>query len=194
MTQVFFYLISAVVIAGALGVVLVRNVVYAALLLIMSLMGVAGIYILLSVEFLALVQVLVYGGAVTVLVLFALMLTRTGELKAKLDGEQKPLAAVAAIALLGAFLAMIRQTAWPRDVNQLTVGTQQLQNSKLPHVGELGSGHGRRGADSRCRQIPQAARRWQRDRWQAQLRRRGRHPRRHRQPENRRHDATPAGP
>lgn len=121
MTQVFFYLISAIVISGALGVVLVRNVVYAALLLIMSLMGVAGIYILLSVEFLALVQVLVYGGAVTVLVLFALMLTRTGELKEKLDGEQKPLAAVAAIALLGAFLAMIMQTAWPRDVNQLTV-------------------------------------------------------------------------
>ena len=49
MTQVFFYLISAIVISGALGVVLVRNVVYAALLLIMSLMGVAGIYILLSV-------------------------------------------------------------------------------------------------------------------------------------------------
>ena len=46
---------------------LVRNIVHAALLLIMSLLGVAGIYILLSVEFLALVQVLVYGGAVTVL-------------------------------------------------------------------------------------------------------------------------------
>jgi NADH-quinone oxidoreductase subunit J len=121
MTQVFFYIISAIVIAGALGVVLVRNVVYAALLLILSLMGVAGIYILLSVEFLALVQVLIYGGAVTVLVLFALMLTRTGELKEKLDGEQKPLAAVAALALLGAFFAMISQTSWPRDVNQLTV-------------------------------------------------------------------------
>ena len=121
MTEVFFYIMAGIVVVGALGVVLVRNIVYAALMLIMSLLGVAGIYILLSVEFLALVQILVYGGAVTVLVLFALMLTRTDDLKAKLDGDQKPLAAVAAIALLGAFFAMISQTTWPRDVNQLTV-------------------------------------------------------------------------
>ena len=121
MTEVFFYIMSAIVVGGALGVVLVRNIVYAALLLILSLMGVAGIYILLSVEFLALVQVLIYGGAVTVLVLFALMLTKTGELKEHLDGDQKPLAAVAALTLLGAFFAMISRTEWPRDVNQLTV-------------------------------------------------------------------------
>jgi NADH-quinone oxidoreductase subunit J len=121
MTQVFFYIMAAIVVAGALGVVLVRNIVYAALLLIVSLLGVAGIYILLSVEFLALVQILLYAGAVTVLVLFALMLTKTDELKGHLDGDQKPLAAVAALALLGAFFAMISQTEWPRDINQLTV-------------------------------------------------------------------------
>ena len=55
---------------------LIRSIVYAALFLIVSLLGVAGLYILLSVEFLALVQVLIYGGAVMVLILFALMLTR----------------------------------------------------------------------------------------------------------------------
>jgi len=121
MTQVFFDIMAATVIAGALGVVLVRNVVYAALCLIVSLMGVAGVYILLSVEFLALVQVLIYGGAVTVLVLFALMLTRVKELKQHLDGDQRPLAAVAALTLFGAFAAMLRDTEWPRDVNELTV-------------------------------------------------------------------------
>jgi NADH:ubiquinone oxidoreductase subunit 6 (subunit J) len=121
MTQVFFDIMAATVIAGALGVVLVRNIVYAALLLIVSLMGVAGIYILLSVEFLALVQVLIYGGAVTVLLLFALMMTKVKELQDRLDGDQRPLAAVAALTLLGAFLAMISQTTWPRDINQLTV-------------------------------------------------------------------------
>ena len=67
MTQIFFDIMAGIVIIGALGVVLVRSIVYAALFLIMSLMGVAGLYILLSVEFLALVQVLIYGGAVTVL-------------------------------------------------------------------------------------------------------------------------------
>ncbi len=121
MTQIFFDIMAATVVMGALGVVLVRNVVYAALFLIMSLMGVAGVYLLLSVEFLALVQVLIYGGAVTVLVLFALMLTKVPELKQKLDGDQRPLAAVAALVLLGAFAAMIDQTKWPRDIHQVTV-------------------------------------------------------------------------
>jgi NADH-quinone oxidoreductase subunit J len=121
MNQIFFNVMAAIVVSGALGVVLVRNIVYASLFLILSLMGVAGVYILLSAEFLALVQVLVYGGAVTVLVLFALMLTRVGELKERLDGEQKPVAAVAALMLLGAFAAMLKQTTWPRDVGALTV-------------------------------------------------------------------------
>jgi NADH-quinone oxidoreductase subunit J len=121
MTQVFFDIMAATVIIGALGVVLVRNVVHASLFLIMALVGTAGVYLLLSVEFLALVQVLVYGGAVTVLILFALMLTRARELQERLDGDQKPLAAVAALALLGALIAMVNQTVWPRDINQLTV-------------------------------------------------------------------------
>jgi NADH-quinone oxidoreductase subunit J len=120
MTEVFFYIFAATVIAGGLGTVLLRNIVYAALTLVASLMGVAGIYILLSIEFLALVQVLIYGGAVMVLILFALMLTRVRELQTNPDGDQKPLAAVAALVLLGAFLAAIRQTTWPRDIDQVT--------------------------------------------------------------------------
>lgn len=120
MIQLFFYIFAATIIAGALGCVLVRSVVYAALLLIASLVGVAGIYILLSVEFLALVQVLIYAGAVTVLILFALMLTRVEELRQTVDVTQRSLAAVVAIALLGVFVAVVNQTEWPRDVNQLT--------------------------------------------------------------------------
>ncbi len=124
MTLVFFYLFAATVVAGGLGVVLVRSTVYAALFLIVSLLGVAAIYILLSVEFLALVQILIYGGAVMVLVLFALMLTRVQDLAGGsgegADGLQRPLAAVASIALLGTFVAMFAQTEWPRDVDQIT--------------------------------------------------------------------------
>jgi NADH-quinone oxidoreductase subunit J len=121
MTQVFFYIMAATVISGALGVVLVRSVVYAALFLVMSLLGVAGVYLLLSVEFLALVQVLIYSGAVMVLIIFVLMLTRVEDLKQNLDGDQRPLAAVAALALLGAFITVASQTTWPRNVDELTV-------------------------------------------------------------------------
>ena len=131
MTQIFFDIMAATVIGGGLGVVLVRSTVYAALFLIMSLMGVAGIYILLSVEFLALVQVLIYGGAVTVLLLFALMLTRTRDMEARLtDGPQKPIAALAGLALLAAFMTVMYKTTWPRDNNQLaTVPFDSIGNA-----------------------------------------------------------------
>lgn len=121
MTQFFFYLLSTLVIGGALGVVLARSTVYAALLLIMSLLGVAGLYLLLSVEFLLLVQILIYGGAVTVLFLFALMLTRVSDLGETADPVQRGLGAAAALALFGAFIAMFTQTEWPRDTQTLTV-------------------------------------------------------------------------
>lgn len=121
MTITFFYVMAITVLAGALGVVLVRNTVYAALYLIVSLLGVAGLYILLSSEFLALVQVLIYGGAVMILLVFVLMLTRVDDLGQSADGDQRPLAVVAALALLGAFIAMWTQTDWPRDVDQVTV-------------------------------------------------------------------------
>jgi NADH-quinone oxidoreductase subunit J len=121
MTLVFFYVMAATVIGGALGVVLLRSTVHAALALIGSLMGVAGLYILLSVEFLALVQVLIYGGAVTVLMVFALMLTRVRDLDEAPDGDQRPLAVLAAVALFGVLTAVYANTTWPRDAELLTV-------------------------------------------------------------------------
>jgi NADH-quinone oxidoreductase subunit J len=145
MTQIFFDIMAATAIVGGLGVVLVRNTVYAALFLILSLMGVAGFYVLLSVEFLALVQVLIYGGAVTVLLLFALMLTRARDMfEGATDGPQKPLAAVVGLALLAAFITMIYKTQWPRDVNELTtvpfndIGTALFNRWAVPF--EIASG------------------------------------------------------
>jgi len=62
--------------AAALLVVISRNVVHAALYLVVTLLSVAGTFLLLGAEFLAWAQVLVYVGAVVVLILFGLMLTR----------------------------------------------------------------------------------------------------------------------
>ena len=73
---VLFYLAAALTIGGGLVVVMTRNIVYAALALLVSLMGVAGVFLLAFAEFLALVQVLIYGGAIIIVFLFALMLTR----------------------------------------------------------------------------------------------------------------------
>ena len=76
-----------------------RNVVHAALFLLLSLLGAAGTYLLLFAEFLALVQVLIYGGAVTIVVLFAVMLTRSSEYPRITDNRQWPLALIAALVL-----------------------------------------------------------------------------------------------
>ena len=81
--NVAFGIIAAVMIFSALCVVTTRNVVHAALWLVMVLAGVAAQYILAAAEFVAVSQVLVYIGAVMVLFLFGIMLTR-----AKLGGEQ----------------------------------------------------------------------------------------------------------
>lgn len=73
---VLFWLLAATAVGSALLVVTTRHLVHAALWLVVTLGAVAGVYLLLAAEFLAWVQVLIYVGAVVVLLLFALMLTR----------------------------------------------------------------------------------------------------------------------
>ena len=96
-----FILVAVLTIGGALGVVLTRNVVHAALALLVSLVSVAGVYLVLFAEFLALVQVLIYGGAIIIVLLFAIMLTRSADYPRISDNKQWPVAAVVALALLG---------------------------------------------------------------------------------------------
>ena len=127
--EFIFYVVAAVTVAGALGVVLARNIVHAALFLILALLAVAGVFILLSAEFLAIVQVLIYGGAVTILILFAMMLTRARDLPQSasggsgqgLDGPQRPIAALAAGAFLGASILAVVSTDWPGETERITV-------------------------------------------------------------------------
>jgi len=120
-TQGVFYVIAAGAVGGALGVVFIRSTVYAALFLILTLLSVAGLYILLATEFLALVQILIYAGAVTVLLLFALMITRVTDLPEEMEGAQWPVGLVGAGVLLGALITMVKQTTWPNDVGQITL-------------------------------------------------------------------------
>ena len=90
--QVIFVLLALVAVGSALLVVTTRNMVHAALWLVVTLGAVAGVYLMLAAEFLAWVQVLIYVGAVVVLLLFALMLTKapTGP-QPDLDTRRAPL-------------------------------------------------------------------------------------------------------
>jgi NADH-quinone oxidoreductase subunit J len=95
----FFLVVSLIMVAGALMVVTSRNVVHSALMLVATLAGAAAMFILLGAEFVAGVLVLVYIGAVVVLFLFGVMITRTplGN-QARLDHERRWPAALVALA------------------------------------------------------------------------------------------------
>jgi NADH-quinone oxidoreductase subunit J len=75
--NLFFYAIAAMIVFSAIRVVTSQNVVHAALYLIATLAGVGAQYVVLTAEFVAATQVLVYIGAIMVLFLFGIMLTRT---------------------------------------------------------------------------------------------------------------------
>ncbi len=74
--EVLFVLLGVVAVGSAVVVVTTQQLVHAALWLVVTLGSVAGLYLLMSAEFVAWVQVLIYVGAVVVLLLFGLMLTR----------------------------------------------------------------------------------------------------------------------
>ena len=73
---VMFFLMSTIVIGGALGLIYVQRVPHSMMCLIFCFMGVAGIFILMGAEFLAVIQILVYLASVMLVVLFGIMLTR----------------------------------------------------------------------------------------------------------------------
>ncbi len=129
--EVIFYVVAAVTVIGGLGVVLSRNVVHSALFLILTLLAVAGIFVLLAAEFLAVVQVLIYGGAVTILILFAMMLTRVRDLPTAVDGPQKPVALLAALAFLGTSIAAVVSTDWPGNTEKINVISFQALGNVL---------------------------------------------------------------
>jgi len=75
LSYIAFFALAGLTLFSALAVVTLRNLLRSALALVVTFIGVAGLYLLLQAEFIAAVQVLLYVGAVTVLILFAIMLT-----------------------------------------------------------------------------------------------------------------------
>lgn len=71
---VLFYLYAAVALAGAVVLVVARNLIHGAIGLFATMVAIGGLYLLLGSEFLAAMQLFVYGGAITILILFGLML------------------------------------------------------------------------------------------------------------------------
>lgn len=102
---ILFYLFAAVVVAGAVGVVSLRNPMYGALCLLATFLGVAALFLLRHAEFVGVVQIFVYGGGVMVLFLFVIMLVNLHRLReTRMLATTAPLAAVVAVLLVGMLL------------------------------------------------------------------------------------------
>ena len=138
--NVIFGAIAAAMGIAAIRVVTTKNVVHAALYLVVVLAGVAALYILLAAEFTAVVQVLVYIGAIVVLFLFGIMLTRAPIGKSSdLDNDPRGLALVVAVFLLGVLGAVLDDaygsTKLPSDApiqRSGEVGTSIFQDFVIP--------------------------------------------------------------
>lgn len=111
--QIVFFIIAAISLYSALNVVTTNNLVHSALWLILALFGIAGIYVLLNAGFFAVAQVLIYIGAIAILFIFAVMLTRgvTDETTNQTNSNWL-LAALVSAAFFGGIIYMFRSSNW----------------------------------------------------------------------------------
>jgi NADH-quinone oxidoreductase subunit J len=110
MEMLVFILASAMVLAGAVGVIVRANPVHAALSLVLTLFGVAVHFVALGAHFLAAVQIIVYAGAIVVLFLFVIMLLgvdTADDLSIEPFPIQRPLAGIVGLGLAGLIIAAI---------------------------------------------------------------------------------------
>ena len=112
-TALLFYFYAALALAGALGLVASRKLLHGAMSLFVTLVAVGGLYLLLGMEFLAAMQLFVYGGAITVLVLFALMLSGP-----KAERDERPgrgigwVSAMVCSGFFAAIAAVVMRSTW----------------------------------------------------------------------------------
>lgn len=141
-SQILFIVMSLVVLGGGVMVVTARNLFHAALFLIVSFFGVVGLYLLLDAGFFAAAQFLVYIGAISILVIFAVMLTR-GSVAAPPANSQWPAALVISVivfVIMAAMLGPVAFTVGPIDIRVgpivISASQRQFGNVGWPNVVE----------------------------------------------------------
>ncbi|MDQ3645471.1 MAG: NADH-quinone oxidoreductase subunit J [Actinomycetota bacterium] len=129
--EILFWVFAVTMVGSAIRVVTTNNVVHAALYLVVTLIGASLIYVLLFAEFVAWVQVLVYVGAVVVLMLFGLMLTRASIGGGSFDNDQRLLAAVTALGLF-----IVTSIVLVKSFEGKKIDFSRLEGTKTGDVGE----------------------------------------------------------
>jgi NADH-quinone oxidoreductase subunit J len=114
MLQFIFIILSVITLGAALAVVTSKNLFHSALFLVLSFVGVAGLYVLLEAGFLAAVQILVYVGAISILIIFAIMLTRRLMAKDLVQrNAQCGISGLVAVLLFAVLAFVLLRVNWP---------------------------------------------------------------------------------
>ena len=145
LANIVFWVIAASSIIAALAVVLLKDLFRAALFLIVSFLGVAGMFVLLRAEFLAVVQVLVYVGAISVLIIFAILMTRDVEEGSPANKFRLPMAIFSALfAAVAIYVAV--STNWNTlesavasgaIAEETTAKITEVYSNTIPWIGRL---------------------------------------------------------
>jgi len=132
--------LGAITIVGAAGAMCLRNLVHCVLALTVGLVGLAAIYLNLGAQFVGFTQILVYIGAVAILAVFAIMMTRAAESTARVSGSSSWLSGTLIAGLVFAVLAWAIYLGAPKmpgsppqpDVSVDQIGTALMHRFVLP--------------------------------------------------------------
>lgn len=139
--QIAFVILAGITLGGAALVVLVPNILRAALFLGLTLLGVAGLYVLMNAPFLAAVQVMIYVGAVTTMIILVVFLSHRVMQVGFTEAIHNPVFAFGAAALMFVFLFVtVANSVWIKDLTAAgpaskDIGVQAVANALLqPYV------------------------------------------------------------
>lgn len=112
--DIIFWIIAVITLGAALLMVTSKNIFHSALFMVVTFIGVAAVYLMLQADFIAAVQILVYAGAITIFIVFGIMLTVRGSMKQTnlFSGSALP-AGIVSLALIIINAAMVMKTHWP---------------------------------------------------------------------------------
>jgi NADH-quinone oxidoreductase subunit J len=135
---ILFFLMAAIALAAALGVVLARNPVHAALMLVTVLIAIAVIFVIQEAPLVAAVQVIVYAGAIVVLFLFVIMLLGVDQMESMHDPVrlQRPAAIVLGVVALAQVLFLAGHE-WATGESSATAGLREGSGGNVERVARV---------------------------------------------------------
>ncbi len=122
MQSILFYIIAVIMLVACWRVATTKNLIHTVLAAFVVLMSTAAIFFMLNAEFLAVVQILIYAGAITIMVLFVVMLTSTGpRYEVTYDKKIKPTMYLSTLVVFASLVFLILNIQWPTGTTVLQI-------------------------------------------------------------------------